>query len=116
MVPEKKYFNLPFSEAEFDAARGTGARPVGAAPARDVSVVTLVDLAAGRHSEADGTLQDLLHLGLHQFLPCLCLLQLALQGVESFLQNAIKISYYMSISLFINQPMLYYLHNEMRAK
>ena len=88
--------------AEVDAAHGAGAR-LGAAPARDVSVVALEDLAARRHGEADGTLQDLLHLCPHRLLPRLRLLQLALQGVEGFLQNAIKIIYYMSISLIINQ-------------
>ena len=75
--------------AEVGAAHGAGARPVGAGPARDVSVVALEDLAARRHGEADGTLQDLLHLCPQHCLPRLCLLQLALQGVEGFLQSVI---------------------------
>ena len=94
---------------EINATLGAGLRPVGAAQARDVSVVALEDLAAGRHGEADGTLQDLLHLCPHRFLPRLSLLQLALQGVESFLQNAILHEY------FVNYQSTY-LHNEMRAK
>ena len=82
--------------AEIDAAHGAGIRPVGATLASDVSVVALEDHAAARHGEADGTLQDLHHLCPHRFLPRLRLLQLALQGVEGFLQNAVKISLYMS--------------------
>ena len=84
--------------AEVNAAHGAGAR-LGAAPARDVSVVALEDLPAGRHREAHGTLQDILHLGLQGGLPRLCLLQLSLQEVDSFLQKSQlrSVTYYISI-------------------
>ena len=71
--------------AEVGAAHGAGARPVGAGRARDVSVVALEDFPASRHGEADGTLQDLLHLCPQVSLPRLSFLHPALHGVKGVL-------------------------------
>ena len=83
---------------ELFAAGGARRRPVGARLARDVPVAALDDLAAG-DGEADGALEDLAHplpdlpqpLA-HELLPLARLLQLALQGVEGFLEDEIEYS------------------------
>ena len=81
---------------ELFAAGGACWRPVGARPARDVPVAALDDVAV-RDGQANGALQDLAHPLLdlpqplaHGFLPLARLLQLALQGVEGFLEDEFR--------------------------